>query len=203
MLSVLVVDQDVDTLKLASEAVRAAGGAARAVTNRQHALDLLGRERFQVILLGFPVACPEAPETLRQIHSRCPNVPIVAATDGDGSTLPVGVRTLSKPFLASELLLGLTAAVATAQAPTVTFNHVTLARSIEDRHAALGWIDGALAAVLVRLDDEAHEDARGLWFLEVGFGPCDSSQPRTFRSLAEAEQWMIEAAIDYRQERTA
>jgi hypothetical protein len=71
---------------------------------------------------------------------------------------------------------------------------VTLARAIPDRHACLVFLDGALAALLTRLDDEAHEELRGSWFLEVGFGPFETAGPRMFESLDDAVAWVSSVA---------
>jgi hypothetical protein len=70
---------------------------------------------------------------------------------------------------------------------------VTLARAIPDRNACLVFLDGNLAALFTRLDDEAHEELRGSWFLEVGFGPLETAAPRTFESIDAAEAWVTAA----------
>lgn len=45
-------------------------------------------------------------------------------------------------------------------------------------------------AVLVRLDDAAHEQNRGRWYLEAGFGPLHRVDPPPFGDLGEAEAWL-------------
>ena len=47
-------------------------------------------------------------------------------------------------------------------------------------------VDGKLAALLVRLNDEAHDPLlRGAWYIEAGFGLLDG-QHQLFASLEEA-----------------
>jgi hypothetical protein len=76
----------------------------------------------------------------------------------------------------------------------ICFTPVVLARDIQDRHARLVHVDGALAAVLVRLDHEAHDDLQGAWVVEVGFGPFDSRSGPVFDNLEEAECWFLRLA---------
>ena len=52
--------------------------------------------------------------------------------------------------------------------------------------------DGQLVAVLVRLADEMHDDQRGRWFVEAGFGPCRTAVPPMFGDLDEARAWVRE-----------
>ena len=74
--------------------------------------------------------------------------------------------------------------------PQVAFRPLTLARSIQDRHGVLALVNGELAAVLVRLDHEAHEDMRGHWVIEIGFGPYDAFPGPTFANLEDADAWL-------------
>jgi hypothetical protein len=60
------------------------------------------------------------------------------------------------------------------------------------------FADEQLVAVLVQLDDAVHEDERGGWFLEVGFGPCSRSSQPVFGSLEEAQAWVQEQVRVYR-----
>ena len=60
-----------------------------------------------------------------------------------------------------------------------------------DEEGYLVRADGRLVAVLVRLSD-AQGELAGRWFLEVGFGPCDSVDGPVFESLADAEVWIQE-----------
>lgn len=62
----------------------------------------------------------------------------------------------------------------------------------EDREGRLVLIDGELAAVLVRLDDDMHEQDRGKWFLEAEFSRL--SRPTPFVSLDEAQHWLWQHA---------
>ena len=61
-----------------------------------------------------------------------------------------------------------------------------------DTQGRLAIVGGELVAVLVRLDDPVHDDARGGWFLEAGFGPCDGIKPPPFRDLGEATIWIAQ-----------
>lgn len=50
---------------------------------------------------------------------------------------------------------------------------------------------GALAAVVVQLNHASyHEEDRGRWFVEAGFGPLDQVFVPTFGSLTEAGRWI-------------
>ena len=50
--------------------------------------------------------------------------------------------------------------------------------------------DGRLVAVLVRLGAADGELSEGCWFLEAGFGPCQTAVPPIFASLDEATLWL-------------
>jgi hypothetical protein len=74
--------------------------------------------------------------------------------------------------------------------PYIAMTPMPLARSIPDRQAQLAVVNGELAAVLVRLDHEAHETLRGHWVIEAAFG-CYDAEPRpSFETLSEAEAWI-------------
>jgi len=60
----------------------------------------------------------------------------------------------------------------------------------DDREGRLVLSDGQLVAVLVRLADAMHGKERGGWFLEAGFGPCQSPVPPVFGNLDEAQVWV-------------
>lgn len=78
----------------------------------------------------------------------------------------------------------------TGPAVDVSLSQVVLARPIADRHAVLAYVEGALAAILVRLDHEAHEHLRGRWVVEVGFGPFDTTPSPNFGTLGAAAAWL-------------
>jgi len=59
-----------------------------------------------------------------------------------------------------------------------------------DEDGQLALVDGRLVAVLVRLDDETHEEMVGTWFLEAGFGPCARVAAPMFRSLDAVRSWI-------------
>jgi hypothetical protein len=70
-------------------------------------------------------------------------------------------------------------------APTISFQPVTIA-TITDSEGRLVLMDGALAGVLVLLDDEMHGRDHGMWFLEAAFGPLEEHAHKAFSSLDEA-----------------
>lgn len=67
---------------------------------------------------------------------------------------------------------------------------ISVATGSNDREGVLIFSNGLLVAVLVRLQDEAHEELRGSWWLEAGFGPCSVVGPPLFSDLAEAKDWI-------------
>ncbi|WP_426954149.1 hypothetical protein [Muricoccus radiodurans] len=73
----------------------------------------------------------------------------------------------------------------------ITFQPVLVATSTPDKEGQLVFIEGELAAVLVRLSEQ-HE-AAGQWFLEHGFGQLDSPTHPTFHDLQAAERWIASA----------
>ena len=70
--------------------------------------------------------------------------------------------------------------------PQISFQPIEVLTASEDREGCLVLVDGKLAAVLVRLNDQAHEPLlRGAWYLEAGFGFLDGRH-ELFASLEEA-----------------
>jgi len=70
--------------------------------------------------------------------------------------------------------------------PQISFQSVAVLTASEDREGRLVLVDGKLAAVLVRLDDAAHDPLlRGAWYLEAGLGLLDGRH-ELFASLEEA-----------------
>ena len=70
--------------------------------------------------------------------------------------------------------------------PQISFQPIEVLTASEDRDGRLVLIDGKLAAVLVRLNDQAHDPLlRGAWYLEAGFGLFDGRH-EMFASLEEA-----------------
>jgi hypothetical protein len=74
----------------------------------------------------------------------------------------------------------------------VTLQAIPVMTGCDDREGYLVLSDGQLVAVLVRLADEMHEDRRGSWFVEAGFGPCRTAVPPMFGDLDEARAWVRE-----------
>ncbi len=53
----------------------------------------------------------------------------------------------------------------------ITFQPIEVLTASEDREGRLVLVDGRLAAVLVRLCDQAHDPLlRGAWYVEAGLG---------------------------------
>ncbi|MCF4124523.1 hypothetical protein [Methylobacterium sp. SyP6R] len=77
----------------------------------------------------------------------------------------------------------------------LTLQPVRVRTGGEAEHGLLVFVDGHLAAVLVRLSDEYGDEA-GLWFLEAGFGRLASPQPITFADLDAAEDWIARRLAD-------
>ena len=70
--------------------------------------------------------------------------------------------------------------------PQITFQPIEVLTASEDREGCLVLANGKLAAVLVRLNDAAHDPLlRGAWFIEAGFGFLDRRH-ELFASLEEA-----------------
>jgi hypothetical protein len=68
-----------------------------------------------------------------------------------------------------------------------------------DQQGCLLLVDGSLAAVLVRLEQAEHSDPTlaGQWFVEAGFGPCETGQQcLVFATLEDAEHWAVACIID-------
>ncbi len=72
----------------------------------------------------------------------------------------------------------------------ITLQPIPVMTGSQDHEGRLVLVNGQLAAVLVRLSDEVHGEARGRWFLETGFGRCDGAEHPVFESLDEAEAWV-------------
>ena len=72
---------------------------------------------------------------------------------------------------------------------TLRLQPVCVRTGSTDAESQLVFEDGSLVAVLTHLSDEYGDEA-GMWFLEVGFGPCASVRTHIFDSLEEAEAWV-------------
>jgi hypothetical protein len=56
----------------------------------------------------------------------------------------------------------------------ISFQPIEVLTASEDREGRLVLVDGKLAAVLVRLSDQAHHPLLcGAWYFEAGFGLLD------------------------------
>jgi hypothetical protein len=68
----------------------------------------------------------------------------------------------------------------------ISFQPIEVMTASEDREGCLVLVDRKLAAVLVRLSDQAHNPLlRGAWYLEAGFGLLDGRHG-LFASFEEA-----------------
>jgi hypothetical protein len=75
--------------------------------------------------------------------------------------------------------------------PRITFQAIPVLIDGYDTEGRLVLFDGQLAAVLARLDGDAHDAAwRGNWHLEAGFGHCSQPGTYTFKTLDEAGAWI-------------
>src|SRR5690606_3868922 len=113
MPSVLVIDNDAPTIAFAMRVLDAAGHRAAAVTSAGGALELLARERFDVVLLEILLPEKEGVETILEIQRHWPDTAVIAMSAGGalvncGHILmlakAVGAKeALLKPFSSSEL----------------------------------------------------------------------------------------------------
>jgi hypothetical protein len=62
-----------------------------------------------------------------------------------------------------------------------------------DEEGSLAFVDGRLAAVLVRLSEQ-HGERAGSWCIEAGFGPFDGPNHPIFADLDAARAWMLKRA---------
>ena len=54
---------------------------------------------------------------------------------------------------------------------------------------------GMIIAILVLIDPTQADDLGGSWFLEAGFGPCQTAVPPIFAGLSEARAWIVRQMI--------
>jgi hypothetical protein len=82
--------------------------------------------------------------------------------------------------------------------PNIVFRPVTVATSSADTDGRLVLVGGRLAAVLVRLQDDIHDDElRGTWFLEAVFGGLPPpAEQGTFATLEDAADWISSCRSD-------
>jgi hypothetical protein len=67
-----------------------------------------------------------------------------------------------------------------------------------DEDGRLVLVDGKLAAVVTRLDNDIHHpEQRGKWHLEAAFGSCSlSTCGMLFQSLTDVQQWIERCFAD-------
>jgi hypothetical protein len=76
----------------------------------------------------------------------------------------------------------------------VAFEPIPLLMPGKDQDGRLAFIDERLAAVLVRLDDDIHED-KGFWHLELAVGAFAwRPHPAPFKTLDDAAAWLRHVA---------
>lgn len=80
---------------------------------------------------------------------------------------------------------------------SISFEPVPLLMLGDDRQGQLAFVNGRLAAVFVRLDDEIHQPSdRGRWHLECSIGSCSwHPHPAPFQTLADAALWLMQTAV--------
>ena len=66
---------------------------------------------------------------------------------------------------------------------------VQVATGSDDQESQLVFVDGFLAAVLVKLSEQ-HDDDAGKWFLEAGFGRVDDYRAPILADLGKAQAWI-------------
>lgn len=78
----------------------------------------------------------------------------------------------------------------------ISFQPVPVLIDGHDTQGQLVLVEGQLAAVLARLDGEAHGSSlRGRWHLEAGFGPCIEPGGVIFDTLDDAGAWVSERVL--------
>jgi hypothetical protein len=76
--------------------------------------------------------------------------------------------------------------------PSLHLQPVRVATGCADAEGVLVLRNGELAAVLVRLADEAHGDDVGRWFIEAAFGPQRPSTAPLFDAPEQAAAWITQ-----------
>ena len=77
--------------------------------------------------------------------------------------------------------------------PVVSFQSIPILIDGHDTAGCLALVDGQLAAVLARLDRDAHPpELKGRWHLEAGFGLCGGTGTHVFATLDDAGAWVQE-----------
>ncbi|MFD2237272.1 hypothetical protein [Aureimonas populi] len=74
------------------------------------------------------------------------------------------------------------------------FEPIEVATGSQDRDGRLVLRDGALMAVLVRLDDPAHGEERGRWHLEATFNGIGWAGAPLFENPEAACLWLRDHA---------
>lgn len=88
--AVLLVDDELDFVDALTKRLARRGFAVQGVTGGQAALDLLARQRFDVVVLDVLMPGMDGLETLRHIKERHPGVQVVLLSGHGGEDL--GVR---------------------------------------------------------------------------------------------------------------
>ncbi|MBM1170615.1 hypothetical protein JQC81_06555 [Microvirga arabica] len=73
----------------------------------------------------------------------------------------------------------------------ISFQPIRVLIDGHDTDGRLVLADNQLAAVFVRLDGTHHDPEHiGWWYLEAGFGKCNSQKAPLFRTPEEAGAWV-------------
>lgn len=111
--SILVVDDDAQVRSVVSETLRLEGHAVDVAEDGRHAMEKLGRCRFDLVITDLLMPEKEGLETISEIRRTDTQIPIVAISGGGrlgpryylDTALGMGANaTLAKPFGRQELL---------------------------------------------------------------------------------------------------
>jgi DNA-binding NtrC family response regulator len=110
---VLIVDDDPEFGGVASELVKVEGFNARLVRSGAEAIEAIGSESFDVVLLDLLLGDASGIDVLREIRAQSPQLPVIVVTaHGSIESAAEAVRAeafdyIGKPFRAAELILAL------------------------------------------------------------------------------------------------
>ena len=68
--------------------------------------------------------------------------------------------------------------------------HVRVATGAIPDEGRLVYADGALIAVLIKLEADLAAQARGVWYLEAAFGPVDHFHHPVFETIQDSLAWI-------------
>jgi DNA-binding response OmpR family regulator len=117
MSTVLVVDDDFNTLAFVKDTLEGSGGQVQLASSAAAALELLKRRTVDAVLLEVLLPQKEGVETIVELRQQWPDLPIVAMSGGGAlirgdqvlsyATAAGASAALHKPFSATELFYAL------------------------------------------------------------------------------------------------